>query len=145
MSLEAPGNRQDEAPNTVAMPSPTAWPIVLAFGITLVFAGMVTTASVSILGAILALCGYVGWFRDVLPLEKHETVPVSEETPQVFTSRPVVARRKLDHARSAPRTATAGNLSGLGGCEGRPGGQRGHGCSGDRVWDGSAGTASGTR
>ena len=26
------------------LPSPTAWPIVLAFGITLVFAGMVTTA-----------------------------------------------------------------------------------------------------
>ncbi len=67
MSLELPVNRQDEAANTVAMPPPTAWPIVLAFGITLVFAGMVTTASVSILGAILTLCGYVGWFRDVLP------------------------------------------------------------------------------
>ena len=76
MSLELPVNRQDEAPNTVAMPAPTAWPIVLAFGITLVFAGMVTTASVSILGAILAVCGYVGWFRDVLPHEKHEAVPV---------------------------------------------------------------------
>ena len=43
MSLELPENRQDEAPNTIAMPSPTAWPIVLAFGITMVFAGMVTT------------------------------------------------------------------------------------------------------
>ena len=71
MSLEPPAKRLDEAPDTVEMPSPTAWPIVLAFGITLVFAGMVTTASVSILGAILALCGYTGWFRDVLPHEKH--------------------------------------------------------------------------
>ena len=92
MSLEVPENRQDEAPNTIAMPSPTAWPIVLAFGITLVFMGMVTTGSVSILGAILALCGYVGWFRDVLPVEEQETVPVVVEPVHVFTSRPVVAR-----------------------------------------------------
>ena len=79
MILEPPAKRLDEAPNTVEMPAPTAWPIVLAFGITLVFAGMVTTASVSILGAILALCGYAGWFRDVLPQEKQESVPVLEE------------------------------------------------------------------
>lgn len=92
MNSEAAENRQDEAPNAVAMPAPTAWPIVLACGITLVFAGMLTTGSISILGAMLALCGYVGWFRDVLPLEKHETVTVLEEPPRVFTSRPVVAR-----------------------------------------------------
>src|SRR5258708_22257986 len=92
MSSEAPEKRQDEAPNTVAMPSPTAWPIVLAFGITMVFAGMVTTASVSILGAILTLAGYAGWFCDVLPIEKHETVPAVEEPLHVFTSRTVVAR-----------------------------------------------------
>ena len=92
MSLELPTKRQDEAPSAVAMPSPTAWPIVLAFGITLVFAGMLTTASVSILGALLALIGYVGWFRDVLPHEKHEAVPVLEEPAPVATSRPSVAR-----------------------------------------------------
>ena len=106
MSLELPPKRQDEAPNTVEMPSPTAWPIVLAFGITLVFAGMLTTASVSILGAILALSGYVGWFRDVLPHEKHESVPVLEEPQHVFTSRPIGRPGKLDHARSAPGTAS---------------------------------------
>jgi hypothetical protein len=92
VSLELPAKRQDEAPNAVTMPSPTAWPIVLACGITLVFAGMLTTTSVSILGAILALTGYVGWFRDVLPHEKHESVPVLEEPESVATSRPLVAR-----------------------------------------------------
>jgi hypothetical protein len=92
MSLELPVKKQNEAPNTVAMPSPTAWPIVLAFGITLVFAGMLTTAAVSILGAILTLAGFAGWFRNVLPIEKHETVPVVEEPLHVFTSRTVVAR-----------------------------------------------------
>ena len=76
----------------VELPSPTAWPIVLAFGVTLVFAGMVTSLSVSILGVILAICGCVGWFRDVLPHERHERVPVSESVAPVTTSRPQVAR-----------------------------------------------------
>ncbi len=58
------------------MPAPTAWPIALAFGITLLFAGLVTSAAVSVLGAIVAIAGAVGWFRDVLPHEAHETVAV---------------------------------------------------------------------
>lgn len=92
MSLELPAKKQAEAPNGVAMPSPTAWPIVLAFGIALAFTGMVTTTSVSILGTILTLTGFVGWFRDVLPHEKHEFVPVAEAPAPVATSRPSVAR-----------------------------------------------------
>jgi len=78
--------------DTLELPAPTAWPIVLAFGITLVCAGLVTSASVSILGAIFAVAGCVGWFLDVLPHEKHETVPLEEKAPTVTTSRPEVAR-----------------------------------------------------
>src|SRR5580700_1528814 len=81
-----------EPPRTIALPAPTAWPVVLAFGISLVFAGLVTSASVSILGAIFAFAGGVGWFRDVLPHEKHESVPVAGLVPVVATSRPQVAR-----------------------------------------------------
>jgi len=77
---------------SIELPAPTAWPIVLAFGLTLVFAGLVTSASVSLLGAILAIAGCVGWFRDVLPEEKHERVSVSEMVTPVTTRRPQVAR-----------------------------------------------------
>lgn len=87
--------RPDETPElsgTSELPAPTAWPIVLAFGFTLVCAGLVTSASVSILGAIFAVAGCVGWFREVLPHEKHETVPLGEKAPTVTTSRPEVAR-----------------------------------------------------
>jgi hypothetical protein len=52
----------------------------------------VTSASVSILGAIFTVVGCVGWFRDVLPHEKHESVPLGEKPPAVTTSRPEVAR-----------------------------------------------------
>jgi hypothetical protein len=76
----------------IEMPAPTAWPIILAFGLTLLFAGLVTSASVSILGAIFMVAGCVGWFREVLPHEKHESVPVVEKVPTVATSRPHVAR-----------------------------------------------------
>src|SRR5438445_1646787 len=78
--------------STIELPEPTAWPIVLAFGLTLVFAGLVTSASVSLLGEILAIAGCVGWFRDVLPEEKHERVSVSERVTPVTTRRPQVAR-----------------------------------------------------
>jgi len=81
-----------QATQTIELPAPTAWPIILAFGITLVFAGLVTSDSVSILGAIFAIAGCIGWFRDVLPHEKHESVPVEENVPTIATSRPRVTR-----------------------------------------------------
>src|ERR1700760_3205216 len=90
--------------STVNLPAPSAWPIVLALGITLLFAGLVTSVSVSILGAVLIVSGCVGWFRDVLPHERHESVPVSPESFDVVTTRPRVARvewknRDLHRAR----------------------------------------------
>jgi len=82
----------EAAPITVSLPAPTAWPIVLAFGITLLFAGLLTSASVSILGAILIITGCVGWFREVLPHEMEELVEVREELTVVTTSRGEVER-----------------------------------------------------
>jgi hypothetical protein len=64
----------------------------LAFGLTLIFAGLVTSASVGILGAILTFAGCVGWFHEVLPQEKHESMPVVEKVLTAETSRPQVAR-----------------------------------------------------
>src|SRR6202521_4156470 len=78
--------------STIHLPAPTAWPIVLAFGITMLLAGLVTSASVSILGAILAVVAFVGWFRDVFPSEQHETVPVHADSAVVFTYRHHVER-----------------------------------------------------
>jgi hypothetical protein len=80
------------APNTIEMPAPTAWPIALAFGITLVVAGLVTSVAVSVLGAIVAVAGAVGWFRAVLPYEAHEAVPTELEAPAVTTTRKGVVR-----------------------------------------------------
>jgi len=88
MDTLARADRQTEA---IEMPAPTAWPIILAFGLALVFAGLVTSSSVSVLGAILAVSGCIGWFRDVLPRERRESVPAIETITPVSTSRPRVA------------------------------------------------------
>ena len=78
-----------EDKEAIEIPAATPWPIVLASGIALLFAGLVTTEFVSLLGAILALCGSVGWFRDVLPREKNESFAVDATGP-VSTNRPEV-------------------------------------------------------
>jgi hypothetical protein len=80
------------ARGTIELPAPTAWPIILAFGLTLVFAGLVTSASVSILGAIFTLAGCFGWFREVLPHEKHESTPIVGSVQTAETRHPQVAR-----------------------------------------------------
>jgi hypothetical protein len=69
--------------------------MVLAFGICLLFAGLATSAVVSVVGAAAALAGAVGWFRNVLPKEAVEAVPLIGATPAVATQRREVARLEL--------------------------------------------------
>src|SRR5438132_6460442 len=79
-------------PVEIEVPASTAWPIVLAFGFTLLFAGLLTSASVSVLGAVLAIAGCVGWFREVFPHEHEEVVPIVPEDVSITTERRVVER-----------------------------------------------------
>ena len=68
--------RNTQVPETIAVPAPTVWPLVTALGITLGCAGLVTHMAVSVVGLVLFLRGLAGWWRDVLPVEQHEAVPV---------------------------------------------------------------------
>jgi hypothetical protein len=60
--------------------------------VALLFAGLVTSMSISVLGAALALAGSVGWFRDIFPHEHEEVVPVVPEDIRLTTARRVVER-----------------------------------------------------
>jgi hypothetical protein len=60
----------------ILLPGSTASPLVLAFGVTLLLAGLVTNAAVSVVGVVLAVVGAVGWFREVLPHEHEAAVPL---------------------------------------------------------------------
>jgi hypothetical protein len=91
MAVESVSNVEAEK-DAILMPAPTPWPIALALGMALLFAGMVTSGAVSALGAIVAIAGAVGWFRDVLPYEAHETVAVMPEVAAVATTSRGVVR-----------------------------------------------------
>ncbi len=84
----------------VELPAPTPWPIVLAFGAAMLFAGLLTTAGISIVGAVLVVAGCVGWFRDVLPHEHHEMVPAEEAVAPVVT-----AHHDVKHMTFAPEVS----------------------------------------
>jgi len=79
-------------PMTIEQPAPTAWPMVLAFGLTLIFAGLVTHVMVSAVGAILTMTASVGWWRQVFPELKVEHVPVREEGVTFPAARSTIAR-----------------------------------------------------
>ena len=92
MAAEARSRLEGGSPRTVAVPAPTAWPMVLAFGLLLIFGGLATSAAVSFLGGIAALAGAVGWFRAVLPHEAHEAVLTEPQPPAPATARREVVR-----------------------------------------------------
>ncbi len=80
------------AAREIEVPAPTAWPFVLAVGFTLLFAGLLTSVSVSVLGAVLALVGCAGWFKEVFPRQHEEVVPIVPDDVLVTTERRVVER-----------------------------------------------------
>src|SRR5262252_9540700 len=85
----------------VVLPAPTAWPFVLALGVALIFAGLLTGPAVSALGALLYVAGGVGWFREVFPHERQELVAVAPAArPEIVPARGVT---RLRVASQVPR------------------------------------------
>jgi len=101
MSTELSAENLERAtrnPTRMELPAPTAWPIVLGFGFTLLFAGLLTDVSVSVLGLVLSLAGCVGWFREVFPDEHEEVVDIVPEEASISTERQRVERIHVDEA-----------------------------------------------
>jgi hypothetical protein len=101
MSADIQQPAADRGSIRIEVPASTAWPVILAFGLTLLFAGLTTGALVSAVGAVLSLAGVVGWFREVLPRESCEVVHVVPEEAVASTTRREVAQ--LETARQVRR------------------------------------------
>jgi hypothetical protein len=93
---------------SVVLPAPTAWPFVFAIGTALIFSGLLTNVSLSLLGFVLWIFGAVGWFRQVLPHEHHEEIPVAVEPRQ--SSLPLRQWSDWGWRSMSARLATAENL-----------------------------------
>jgi hypothetical protein len=74
-------------PDAVLLPAPTPWPMVLALGVSLLIAGMVTHWVISLLGVVLMARSAVGWFGQLFPHEHHVSVPVYPETFTISSAR----------------------------------------------------------
>jgi hypothetical protein len=81
---------------TVHLPAPTAWPMVLALGISFVLAGMVTHWIISLLGGVLILRSAYGWFFEVFPHEHHVYADTSFELLPIESTRTTRERAPLD-------------------------------------------------
>jgi hypothetical protein len=79
--------------NGIVLPAPTAWPMVLACGITLLGAGYLMHPMLAVVGVAAVLLGCVGWFSQVLPVEQEEVVPVLEQARVAPSTRAVLALR----------------------------------------------------
>src|SRR5580765_5343752 len=79
--------------DTVEVPASTAWPFVTAFGLALLFAGLVTSLAVSVVGFVVLLAGAVGWFRVVMPVQQEESVKVV----RTLTATVMSSTRRVDH------------------------------------------------
>ncbi|HXS74882.1 MAG TPA: hypothetical protein VN753_01810 [Terracidiphilus sp.] len=87
--------------HTIHLPASTAWPFMMALGITLLGASLVTTLGIGIFGGLLTIVSVVGWFREVLPYEKHEDIPVTDEVVTIVPSAEKVARIQVDETHRA--------------------------------------------
>lgn len=81
-----------EPVHAIEAPAPTAWPLVLAAGATLVFAGLLTNVSVTVLGAILLLAACAGWVRELVPVDHEVAIPVLPDVSDTRTGRRLVDR-----------------------------------------------------
>jgi hypothetical protein len=102
--MEETGATHDQGPvhdhtvptGTVQLPAPTARPMVLALGISLMLAGMVTHWAISLLGLLMAVPAIVGWFLEVLPEEHHVYVDVHADVIEIKSTRETLAHLPLD-------------------------------------------------
>lgn len=74
-----------EAPASIEMPRPTIWPLVLAMGVTLLLAGLVTNLALSALGIVLGIAAGVYWILQTIPAvgESHEEMTHPRASPVV--------------------------------------------------------------
>jgi hypothetical protein len=83
----------DHGKHGIELPAPTAGPVVVAGGVTLLGAGYLMHPMFAIVGLFAVLLGCVGWFHDVLPVERTEVVPAPEQPPAPPSPRGVLALR----------------------------------------------------
>ena len=107
------------APDSVEMPRPTAAPVVLAVGLTLLAAGVPFGAGFLVAGAALLIAGLGLWIGELLPGQGHVRESLGEPLPRAVTPAPGGVER-LREGMPGRNWATAPGAGATG--RGRPAG-----------------------
>jgi len=76
------------APETVELPAPTAWPLVLSLGLALMGAGIATSIVFGIVGLVVFVYGLAGWIGQLLSPQGHVGEPLVEGKLRPATTMP---------------------------------------------------------
>ena len=100
--IHAPQAHHAEPPaGMIHLPAPTAWPFLMSLGVVLICAALVTSGWLAWLGGFLFIVAAIGWFREVLPHEAHENIPVTEEIISFVPTYERVARIEINETHRA--------------------------------------------
>ncbi len=111
----------DHEHHGIELPAPCAGPMICAFGVTLLFAGIVTTWPVAVVGFVFGLAGATHWWREVHP-DSREYAPTINVHPTPITVRTdgvVRLMQSRTHRARVPleiHPYSAGFMGGLVGC-----------------------------
>ena len=83
-------HERTETPYLRGIPLPTSGPLWAGFGVTMLFAGLVTHWMVSLVGLISATAGFIAWSLSCFPEESLEELPKGSEAVE---SAPQLARK----------------------------------------------------
>src|SRR5271166_337332 len=92
-----PEEHEHSSQEGVELPTPTTWPFMCAFGVTLLVTGLVTTLVVTLIGFIIGLIAAVGWFRSVFPTPTHTLYPLAEADRRPAPVK--VSKRQIGHLK----------------------------------------------
>ena len=113
--MSDPRDEPTPVPYLRGVPEPTSGPLWAGFGMTMVFAGLVTHWTVSVVGAVAAFAGFVAWARTCFPLERLEPLPAGSDLPSpapVLQPRSHRERVMLPAAMHPYRAGVRGGLVG---------------------------------
>jgi hypothetical protein len=89
-TLNLSGRDANADSNSVKVPRPTAWPMVLSLGVALAATGVVTGTAFFLVGGAVFAIGLAGWVGELLPGEGHVREPFVESAirPRPVTEAP---------------------------------------------------------
>lgn len=78
--MENTEKNSPENTNHAHLPEPSFWPIILAFGLLLIAAGVIFSLIISALGLVVMLAAIVGWTLENRPKLAQELARETEES-----------------------------------------------------------------